>query len=171
MNERKTTTPAIEATIEGTVLTLTFSHGKTLVLDSVQMPPAIIDAALLHGLKQKLVDAAAMSRNPENGRAASIEDKYEAVHEVYERLLAGQWNKPRGDGSGAGGVLFKALCRMYTDKTPEQIKTFLDGKTDAEKSALRRNAKVAAVIAEIQAETGAKSGIDSDEILGELGDA
>lgn len=146
-------------------LSVVFRHGKELTLEFDQLTAEIQRQALLHGLKQKLVDAAAISRNPETGRTATIEDKYDAVKEVYDRLLAGEWNKRREGGGGTGGLLLQALVRLYPGKTREDLESFLAGKSRSEQAALRANPKVAAVIAEIQAERGA---VDSDELLGEL---
>lgn len=150
-------------------LLLQFANGEMLSITASQLQQPIMEYAIFHGLKQKLVDAAAISRNPENGRAASIDDKFQAVKAVYDRLLAGQWNANReGGGANSGGLLFKALCRMYSTKSPEQITTYLAGKTDAEKTALRKNPKVARIIEEIRAETGKAANIDTDELLNEL---
>ena len=161
---------AITAEINGGTITLQFANGETLTMRGDGLNTDIKQYAMMHGLKQKLVDAAAISRNPENGRAASIDDKFQAVKAVYDRLLAGQWNATREGGGQSGGLLFKALCRMYSTKSPEQIMAYLSGKTDAEKTALRKNPKVAAIIEEIRAETGKAANIDTDELLGELED-
>ena len=159
----------ITATIDGTTLTLTFTNGETLIIRGDALTSDVQQYAMMHGLKQKLVDAAAISRNPETGRPASVEDKYQAVKAVYDRLLAGQWNATREGGGNAGGLLFQALCRMYAGrKTAEDIKAFLAEKTDAEKTALRKNPRVAAIIEEIRAEQGKAADIDTDELLGEL---
>lgn len=163
--------PVIACEIEGTGLQLKCAAvGAMLTLDGANLSPAIREQAMMHGLKQKLIDAAAISRNPDTGKSASPADKWAAVNAVYERLLRGEWNAQRGDGTGNGGLLFRALCRMYGTKTPDQIREFLDGKTDAEKAALRKNPKVAAIIVEIQAEAGKAGDVDSDALLGELGD-
>lgn len=177
-NERKTNQPAIDATIlaepSGTPygLKLAFANGQTLEITAGQLSADIRAYGLIHGLKQKLVDAAAISRDPETGRAATIETKYAAVKEVYDRLLSGEWNKRREGGAGAsGGLLFRALCRMYSTKTPEDIKAFLESKSDADKAQLRKNPKVAAVIEEIRAESvkpGDAAG--SDDLLAGLED-
>lgn len=165
-------TPAVAATVapDFSALTLDFAHGKQLVVKVSHLSPQISAFALLHGLKQKLVDAAAISCNPETGRPATVEDKYEAVAEVFDRLMAGDWNKPRESaGAVAGGLLFKALCRMYDTKTPEYIREFLGKKTDAEKAALRKNPRVASIIETIKAEN--EKEIDAtatDAILDEL---
>ena len=128
-------------------LHLKFANGQELALAASQLTPNVMEYAIFHGLKQKLVDAAAISRNPETGRPASVEDKYQAVRVVYDRLLAGQWNAAREGGGASGGLLFMALCRMYAGrKTPDELKAFLVDKTDAEKTALRKNPRVAQII-------------------------
>lgn len=150
-------------------LLLQFANGEKLSITASQLQQSIMEYAIFHGLKQKLVDAAAISRNPETGRAASVEDKFQAVKTVYDRLLAGQWNATREGGTATGGLLLQALCRMYAGrKTAEDIKAFLAEKSDAEKTALRKNPRVAQIIEDIRAEQGKVANIDTDELLGEL---
>ena len=168
------------ATITATIVTnetdgrpcalhLKFADGKELAITASQLTNNVMEYAIFHGLKQKLVDAAAISRNPETGRAASVEDKYQAVKTVYDRLLAGQWNAVREGGGATGGLLLQALVRMYARrKTIEALKAFLADKSDAEKTALRKNPRVATIIEDIRAETGKAASIDTDELLGEL---
>ena len=151
-------------------LHLKFANGEELAITASQLTNHVMEYAIFHGLKQKLVDAAAISRNPETGRAATVEDKYQAVKTVFDRLLTGQWNAVREGGGGGGGLLLQALCRMYAGrKTVEELKAFLADKSDAEKTALRKNPRVAAIIEEIRAEQGKAANIDTDELLGELG--
>ena len=161
---------AITATIDNDRgLVLTFANGQELALRHQSLNAEVVNAALYHGLKSKLVDAAAISRNPETGRAASVEDKYQAVKTVYDRLLSGSWNATREGGGATGGLLLQALVRMYAGrKTPEELKAFLADKSDAEKTALRKNPRVAQIIEDIRAEQGKAAGIDTDELLGEL---
>lgn len=150
---------SVTVTPENGYLAVEAANGAQMALTVDNLTPEIRMMAMLHGLKQKLVDAAAMSRNPETGREASVEDKVAAVHAVYERLLNGQWNATRGggDGNGTGGLLFRALARLYPGK---DIKAFLDGKTDKEKAAMRKNSRVAAMIEEIRAEQGTDTAED-----------
>lgn len=162
--------PAITATIVNNDaghpggLALEFANGKTVSLIASQLTNAILEHAVWHGLKQKLVDAAAISCNPDTGRSATIDDKYQAVMEVYERLISGQWNKGRGEGStGNGGLLFRALCLHYPAKTPEAIRAFLDKKTPKEQAALRTVPAIAAIIDTLKATT-----VDSDAATGML---
>lgn len=161
---------AVAATITEDVLVLTFANGAVLELNASRLSGAIQTAAVMHGLKQKLVDAAAISRNPDTGASATVEDKYRAVRAVYDRLLAGEWNAKRGEGgTGAGGLLFRALVRLYPAKTAEQIRAYIEGLDKAKQAALRKNPRVAAIIEEIKAEDGAAAeGIDSDDLLAGL---
>lgn len=169
MNDTTKRNAAITATIEGNQLALTFANGEMLIMRVDALNTDVQQYAMLHGLKQKLVDAAAISRNPETGRAATVEDKFQAVKTVYDRLLAGQWNATREGGGATGGLLFQALCRMYAGrKTPDELKAFLADKSDAEKTALRKNPRVATIIEDIRAEQGKAAAIDTDGLLGEL---
>lgn len=153
-------------------LTLTFQNGQTITMYAHDLTPEIATQCMMHGLKQKLVDAAAISRNPDTGRSATIDDKYAAVREVYDRLLSGQWNKGRADGTtGTGGYLFRALCILYTTKTPEAIREFLSKKSKVEQAALRATPKIKAIIDDLKladAENGDDDALDTDAMLDEL---
>lgn len=122
--------------------------------------------ALLHGFKQKFVDAAALSRNPETGRSATVADKIAAVRVVFDRLASGgPWNLPRGEGAATGGLLLRALCELYPARTPEALREYLAGKTAAERTALRQNARIAPIIDRLRGPVAAGA---SDEMLAEL---
>lgn len=167
-----TTTKAISTDIIDGKLVMTFGNGERLTVDPASLSDEIRIAATLHGLKQKLADAAAISRNPDTGRSASLDDKIAAVREVFDRITAtdGTWNKVResGDGPGNGGLLFRALCNLYAGKrTPEQITAFLASKSEAEKAALRKTAPVAAEIERIRPAPKAGNG---EDLLAELGE-
>ena len=152
------------------VLVIEFAHGKRIEVRPVELVASVQEQALFHGLKQKLVDAAAISRNPETGRSASIEDKYQAVKTVYDRLIAGHWNAVRGEG-GTGGLLFAALCRMYAGrKTEDELREWLGTKDKKAQAELRKNPKVAAIIEQIKAERGADDDDVGEELLNELDD-
>lgn len=167
----ETRRPAIECTIDVTdtsnpYMAITFGNGREITLVASDISAEIALHAMMHGLKQKLVDAAALSRNPDTGRAATIDDKYQAVLEVYNRLLSGSWNKGRGEAGGTkGGLLFRALCIMYPAKSPADIQAFLGKKSAAEKTALRRSQKVADIIATLKDDGGET---DVDGLLDEL---
>lgn len=163
-------TPAVTAAIDGMVLSFTGDNGRVLTIDARTLSTSILDAAIMHGLKQKVGDAAAISRNPETGRSASTDDKFDAMVEVVKRLELDHWNKPReaGDGAGAGGLLFKALCRVKSDKTPAEVKAYLDGRSKEEQAALRKVPVIAAAIDAIRAESAKAAGIDGEALLADF---
>lgn len=163
---------AMSVDIFGTTVTVTFSNGKDLAIDTSTLTPEIQRMAMLHGIKQKLVDAGAIARNTETGRSASVDDKYDAVAEVHARLTGDNptWNKERGAGdkpAKAKDLLVRALMQM-TGKDKDYVDQFLSAKTKAEREALKKNPRVLAIIAELQA-AGGTNGIDTDSLLGELG--
>lgn len=162
-------TPAVAAAVVGHGLILEFANGQMLTLDTAKLAQEIKQQAMMHGFKQKLVDAAAISRNTDTGRPASVDDKYQAVKTVFDRLLAGEWNAIR-EGQTTGGLLLNALTRLYPEKTADALREWLGTKSDAEKTAMRKNPKVAAMIETIRAESGKAANVDTDALLDELND-
>ena len=165
---------AIETHLTDYTLTLTFANGRAMSVNILSLSTDIARAATLHGLKQKLCDAGAIARDPETGRTATIETKYNAVKEVFDRITSadGTWNKAREAGS-TGGLLTTALIRMYAGrKTKDQILEYLAARTPAEQAALRKTPRIAEIIEEIKAEraTGSDNGIDGEDLLSELED-
>lgn len=174
---KSTRTPDVSAESDNAGLTLTFANGQTLRILVSQLTPEIGFAAMMHGLKQKLIDAAAISRNPDTGASATLDDKYQAVREVYDRITSpdGTWNKIREGGTGAtGGLLLAALMRLRPGKAREDLQAWLDGKTKEELAALRASATIAPVIEAIKAERAARNpdvkAVNVDDMLGELDD-
>ena len=161
----------IETVVDGCELTVRVADFEPIHVDIRTLADDVRAAATLHGLKQKICDAAAISRDPETGHPASARDKYDAMVTVAMRLRAGEWNAKRGDGTGAGagagGLLARALVR-FTGKSAAEIREFLAAKTRAEHAALRANPKIAAIIDELRAERGGAGDVDTDEMLSEL---
>lgn len=155
-------------------LMLTFADGTATQFSTVDFSPSILTQALAHGLKQKLVDAAAIARNTETGASATVQDKKAAVLAVLERLLAGEWNKARegGDGAAKGSLLLLALGRMNPAGDMSALAERVKAMTDEQRAALSKNPKVLVHIQAIQAERAAAkarvSGVDSDALLGDL---
>ena len=167
----------IEVSVENGTLVLTFRHGEVLRLHPESLAPEIQRAAMIHGLKQKLVDAAAISRDTTTGRAATIATKYDAVREIFDRITgeSPSWNKPRAGGAGGQGGLLARAIMLYKSRTGsypvtiEQVKAHLDRLTDAQKQALRVAPQIAAIINELRAESAKPAGIDADALLDGLG--
>lgn len=148
-------------------VSIDFRDGSNVTVAIANLSEEIRAQLALHGLKQKLIDAAALPKR-EDGSSATIEDKFEAVLSVANALRDGIWARKR-ESTGEnvnGGLLFRALCELYPNRTPEQIKAFLDGKTKEEQAALRVSPKIAPIIDTLRAKKAAT--IDADELLSGL---
>jgi hypothetical protein len=144
-----------------------FLHGKTL--DFV-MPDELVLQAAGHGGLQKGGDSAAGETDPE--------DMYLAVQDTLETIGNGNWNvKREGGGFGGAGVVFRALCQVYS-WTPEKGKEWVDKKiadyaargTKLSRQklyeALRESEKVGPVVKELESQQKKKStGIDAEALL------
>jgi hypothetical protein len=97
------------------------------------------EAALHNGFKQKIADAAAL------GQGSSPADKFAAMTEVVDNLVAGRWNLPRGE-SDVGTYLARAIVE-HTGKSLEGVRTWLAGKKPAERAALAAQEPFAGLIA------------------------
>lgn len=174
-NEKKRPVNTMDVTlnVEKHVLTIDFpTINKQLCLIAADLATEIRTYAMMHGLKQKLVDAAAIKRNEETGQPASAEDKFQAVEKVLNRLRSGHWNKPADEASEVGGgLLFRALKRLYPTATEDKLRKMLAEKSKAEQAAMRKHPKIAPIIEELKAEDAAKNadeGSEADDLLADF---
>ena len=147
-------------TPEGKVqVRLDFRNGETRLFT---IPDAMLAKFAAHGAEQKLGD--------EIAGLDDVGDCTLAVDELIDRLYNGEWGvKREANGMAGTSTLLKALVE-HTGKTVEQIKTFLAGKSQAEKVALRNNPKIKPIVQRIEDEKAAKkTNVDTDALLGELG--
>lgn len=154
-------------TPEGKVqVRLDFRNAETRLFT---IPDTLMNKFASHGAEQKLGDEIAGLKGS-NGGEADIEDCVLAIDELIDRLYNNEWSQKReANGLAGTSVLLRALVE-HTGKTAEQIKTFLSGKTQAEKTALRNNPKIKPIIEKIEAEKAAKgtAKVDTESLLGEL---
>lgn len=164
--QRKTKQAAISATISSTSVSLAFANGKSIYIAFDDLSGDVQRRAVGRAIADKLVDAAAISRDPVTGRSATVEDKYDAVRAVADRLLAGEWSKPRESaGATAGTLLLQALVRIFPKRSPEALKAWLAGKSDEEKRNMQANdARVIDAMAAIRKERAG----DTSGMLDEL---
>lgn len=146
---------------DGTVsVRLDFSNGQTR---DFTVRPDLLNRFAAHGAEQKLGDAIAGETD--------VNDAVESVDDLIKRLNNGEWNITRAAGAFSGtSVLIQALVEV-SGKTVEEIRAFLDGKSQAEKFAMRRSDKLRPTIEKLEAEKASKSksAVDTDSLLGELG--
>lgn len=152
-----------ETIIEGTAVAvqLDFRNGETR---KFSIPDSLLLKAAGHGWEQKLGDQTAGTED--------VEDMILDVDKLYNDALSkGVWSTQREPGSSMAGtsVLMQALVEA-SGKSKEEIRAYLDNKSQAEKAALRQSAKLLPIIQRIEAEKAAKnSKVDVGAQLAELG--
>lgn len=148
--------------IEGDVITFTVA-GQTLAFDMAKVDESIRQRAMVHGLIQRISDAAAMSRDPATGQPATPEAKFAAMRVLVDHYESGtsEWRVAKGESGPRSGNLLAALMKAYPAKSMVELAEWLNGKSKVEKAQLRVSPKIVAILAEM----GPKGG---DELLGEL---
>lgn len=127
--------------------------------------------SVVHGLRQKVSDRAAIGRDPETGASATPEEKFAAMKECADRLMAGgPWNAVQTGGAGAqGGLLFRAMKTLYPNAWSDRVTfaAYIAEKAISEtarlgmkvtetdvRNSLMRVKKIAKAMDEIRAQTG-----------------
>lgn len=151
-------------------------------INPATLSDAIREAALIHGIVQKISDGAAIPKAdlPDDATEAA-KAKFTAMSAIRDRLVDGEWRKARGDGSApVAGIIFRAFSEWATGMaakakkpapSPEKLRATYDAKSRAEQLALRNVPEIAAIIERMKAERGegAAKGVDASALLGELG--
>jgi len=148
-------TPIADAIANG-ALTVTFLNGgETLNFPLSDIPESTREMLFVNGVKQKLADSA----------ADSAVDNRTAYTELWNRLVAGEYNAPR-EGSGSGprmGVFPLAYQRFLAEQgvelSVEDIRARIVEKTamfkargDNFRASALKNPRIAAIAAEIESE-------------------
>lgn len=143
--------------------------GET-VLPLDRLSTQVRHRAMLHGLIQRISDAAAMSRDPATGRAASPQDKLAAMKSLVDHYASGtlDWGRKReGGGAQEGGLLISVLIRAYPEKPLVELQKFAKARSVVERNALLASEKLKPIADAIRAER-APGGVDVDGLLGGL---
>lgn len=139
---------------------LDFVNGETRLFT---LPVALVAKFAAHGAEQKLGD--------EIAGVVDVDDCILAIDEITDRLTAGEWGVTRAAGNGIAGtsVLARALVE-HSGKDMATIKVFLQGKTQAQKIALRNNPSIQPIVLRLEAAKirTAKDPIDTESLLADL---
>lgn len=160
----------------GTILVQVLGAGL-ITFDPAKASEKVRAHAAFHGFKQRLADAAAMSRDPENGKAATPAEKEAAIRELAEWYMTGtdDWSRV-GLGGGGKSITVEAIAAekgIEYDAAEAMVEEFAEAKYggDTKKALafLRQGAKVAARIEEIRKSRLPAPKVDADAALAELG--
>lgn len=158
--------------VEARKSVITFIASKNVLeafLD--KLSPEIVTRAALHGLNQKLGDAASGLQG---------EEAEEAVMGVWEQISAGEWNAKREAGEARPSLVAEAVFEFKTkmgkigDETLEQVVARYSGKEGAAlRAAAMKRPEVAAImeqkkieraqakLAKLQAATGSTGDVEA----------
>ena len=152
-----------------------------LVLDMTKLHPDIIKRAACVGMAQvRIIDAAAISRQDEDGAIRSpgtmLMLKRVKMEELALHYMTGtnEWNRKRAAGSEGrdnSGITLQAMKRVWPDKDCEALAWRLEQKRGITRreayAEFAKTKQVAEAIAAIKAE---RATLDSDDLLSEMED-
>ncbi len=106
--------------------------GQTVTLDMARVSQTLLERAIVHGLKQRISDAAAIPCDAATGLPASPEEKFAAIAALVEHYNSGsiEWNRARavGDGIPRTGNTLQAFANVYWEgdvvKAKEKMEAF-----------------------------------------------
>lgn len=120
--------------------------------------------AMMHGYKQKISDASAMSRDGETGKADNLA-RVEKMRRMAETLANGQWELERTGGGAGPGLLAQAIAEAM-GKDISVVREWIKGKSQAERTALQNAGNIKPIYDRLVAESAAK--VDASNLLAGL---
>lgn len=175
-----TRTRLISVSFDGLMATFTIGTAGSFTVDASALNDDVKTAALLHGLKQKISDAAAIPADELTGNAETdARTKFDAMKTVADNLGNGEWSQRSSDGSGPiAGLIYRAfeeytLARFKKAKkdapTTEAIRAVYDRLDRAGQLALKKVPEIGSIMDRIRAEKGPAASVDTDALLSDLG--
>ena len=148
-----------------------------VLFDRTSASEANRDAAEKHGWTQRLCDRAAKgapTRAPgttdaqwEAAKQAVTFAKYTAIETIVAYYESGDVPWKMSGGASEGGMLFEALVELYDGKkTAEQVKKFLDSRTDEQMKVLRKVPELVTIMNRLRLERAGT--VDAGSALGDL---
>lgn len=101
--------------IEGNVIAFNVKGAGSLSLNMGALHPDVLARAAIHGMIQRISDAAAIGRNPETGASATPQEKLENMAALVAHYESGtaDWSRKRAGGErDTSGITLQALMRV-----------------------------------------------------------
>ena len=149
----------------------------SIILDMGKIHADVLTRAAIHGLKQRISDAAAIPCDTETGKPASPADKFAAMGALVAHYNSGssEWARRAAAGEKAapnGGKILTAIMNVYqfssVEKARETVEATAKKRGIEYKAALalwRASDKIAAELARMAEKA---STVDADDLLNEL---
>ena len=179
MTEKKRANAIAQFSMQDGVLTWDFGAIGKVTLDPEKVSAVNRARAMTFGLKQRVADAAALSRDPETGASATPEEKFAEMTRMAEHLASGtdQWElRAAGPRDDAASWVSKALVHLgkaaNTTEANEKVRKLAEAKFGGEigkaRAALAKATDVAAAILELRTAAQPVGDMDADEMLAGL---
>ena len=142
------------------VVQFVLGNGLRVEADLSAMAQGMIDQLTLHGLSQKVGDAAAGF-----SKAGDYSGAFGAMQQVVDNLIAGQWST-RGQGGGISDLV-QAICELRGVEL-DAAQAAIDAMDEEQLKRVASHPQVKAKIADIKAARLAKAAegaADLDELL------
>jgi hypothetical protein len=162
--------------MEGDVITFKVKDAGEVGLDLTKLHEAIVKRAAVHGMIQRISDAAAISRDAETGQSATPKEKLAAMSALIDHYHSGteEWRRT-GTGEGGGKSLtIEAIAEVkgisYEAAEAEVVK-FAEKRNESTKAILaflRKGEKVMRAMEAIRARRQGAPKVDADEALQEM---
>lgn len=178
METKKRANSIISTRHDATGITFTVAGVGDIPLPFAELSHTVRERAMVHGLIQRISDAAALSRDPDTGKPATPQAKFDEMARLvaHYRTGTGDWSIRREGGGGEsreGGVTLRALANVQkTDVATmrEKIERMAEKNGTTTRAILAKLATQSAVAAEIARLKSATVAVDADELLAELGE-
>ena len=159
----------IQTSINGNRIKFAVKDAGELELDMTRLHDAIVNRAAVHGMVQRISDGAALSRNPDTGKPASALDKFNSMKRLVEHYMSGtaEWAiRSAGERAPRATLELDVLCEAYPEQPREKLAKWLKSKSQAERTALMQEPRMAEIYAKLVSQ--ATESVDTDTLLIEL---
>lgn len=148
---------------EDTFITFNVLGVGSLTLDTTNLSNECRNRAMIHGMIQRISDAAAISRDTETGQPATAQEKFDAMKRLVDHYESGtaEWSRVAAAGEGkSGGLLARALVKI-TGKPMAEVQEWMTAQDKADLSRLRHSPQVSEAIASFRS-------ADTEEVAARL---
>lgn len=143
-------------------------HNEIMTLDMNTLSEAVRDRAAVHGMIQRISDAAAMSKFDKEGVMSTPLDKALRMKKLIEHYESGteEWSLKTGGGGSQDGLLLQVLTIARPNDERGKLVAFVGKLKPIERTKLLNSDRLRPIADRIRAEMS--KGIDADAMLAEL---
>ena len=141
-----------------------------MTLDLARLSPHNREYAVLHGMKARIVDSAALPFNKLENRYPTALEKADAMRRLVDHYNSGSdsWTLHTAARDDGGGLLFRALMAERPERDAEKLRAKLKEMSAAQKRAMLDSDRLLDIVRKLRAEMVKE--IDQDKLFEGLDD-